>query len=231
MDYSTYQNFLRNIAQEVDSMARSPHVKACFVKHIKQFINMCNTHDAAARKLASSGIDQKRYATADELPPTPEFWFDGYGLLNFDTNTFGSIITSASKTRQPDEDEKLMCQYVRLSVIHDWICTSPTDTAIYFQDKTSTDSQICEIVWQKLSSFLDLDDINNSGVKGRQNEKRLTEQALEVVKKDLEKVDDIADAKQKSTSVNLDIRSFPWKLYEKTLKVIVDAVIEKCWPK
>ena len=27
------------------------------------------------------------------------------------------------------------------------------------------------------------------------------------------------------------ISNFFWKLYEKTLKVIVDAVLERCWPK
>jgi hypothetical protein len=81
----------------------------------------------------------------------------------------------------PLEQELLMCFYVRLTVIHDLVRTTPQDTPIYFKPNYEGDPNPLEVagrLWGRIVKIID--------VKNIEIEKGLTEKALAEVKADLQ---------------------------------------------
>jgi hypothetical protein len=131
------------------------------------------------------------------------------------------------KQRKPTDDEILMCQYVRLIVIHDRLAEMRSVTTFCFSDdriENGTDEQeVARNVWDKFKRVYDK--------RIQQIEAEKIKAALVAVKADLVNLKP-AETEQETTPAKYwGIGDWLWKLYEKTLKIIVDAVLEKLWPK
>ena len=123
--------------------------------------------------------------------------------------------------RDPSDAERLLCDCALLSILHDEggrltkldkkIYRHETYTGKYFQR-----NQFCEALWYDV-----LIEPKND---------QLIQFAFETVKAYLTS-EKPAGTEQKGTFAKPEKESWLWKVYEKTLKVIVDSVLDRIWPK
>ncbi len=158
-----YQAAFHKIVNKVDQLVtNNPAVRAVFTGHIDQLCKLAEDYGQSqqpySKKLedARNRIEQsknpKRFVGKflTDICPPPK----GYVKMNSWDNCcinvprdtiyrpaepanpllwFG-IFGDTSIQRKPTEDEKLMCDYVRMAVIHDYELRSPTDNYIFSAD-------------------------------------------------------------------------------------------------
>ncbi len=201
MEEKEHKNFLRQIANEVDKLIQNAAFKKIFGSQIKA----------------------------------------GFRVHEQDKDLFGhhfiSLIEGAvSEPPLLSDDEKSMLEYFSLAVIHDWDLidsNNPTARLICFENPANKYSELNEIAhgsWELLRDFSHVQEYQM----GDQIRSNIT-RALEHVKVDLaekhSRHEKPAETEEKATLAKSERESWLWKLYEKTLKVIFDAVLERMWPK
>lgn len=148
----------------------------------------------------------------NEMLVNPLLWF--YPEMD-------KYFSSNDLARPPRNDEKLMCDFVRLAAIHDESCAYQTPTMVYkrkeyegrFLRNDFTKDLWASYKTPKNKSF-------------EETHKRTILYALENVKANLDKK--AAETEQKIISTwHSRIGAWLWKLYERSLKVVFDAIMDK----
>lgn len=180
-DLNQHQAAVHELANKVDQFITDMNIRIRFADHIDQFCKMVEDYGQAqqpySRKLEdaknrierSGNLKQFVGKSLTDICPPPK----GYIKVNHLDNSFvtvpiGTIYRPAEPTnpllwlgifgnagiqRKPTNNEKLMCDYVRLAVIHDYelrYSGTPTDIPIFSADykgKWFQRNQFCEDVW------------------------------------------------------------------------------------
>lgn len=156
-----YPNAVLNIANEVDRLITDKKVRKRFTSYVNKLCGMVEDYGQTlqpyAEKLEKTKEDLEKtklapgtkVALVDFCPP-PKDWvkinWEDNRFINIDMGViyrpiepvnpllwFGNF-GNASMQRKPTEDESLMCEYMRLAIIHDYELRGPTDKPI-FSDK------------------------------------------------------------------------------------------------
>jgi hypothetical protein len=243
-----HQEAVLDIVNKVDRLITDKTVRRRFTDHIDHFCKMVEDYgqaliphiekvERAGEKLEENGATS--IPPVSELFPPPKDWVEIYNW------------------GKPTESEALMCDYVLLAIIHDGTLEEQTQTYTQiFSDKydgkwfqrdkfrkgipTRGDRDAFEsffsMDYKKLSYYL-----SNYPYRPRKPVNPLwwfridgdwlkhLERAFKHVQADLANIkptESVGNATLKSK-----IKDFLWTLYEKTLKVVVDAVMERWWPK
>jgi hypothetical protein len=132
-------------------------------------------------------------------------------------------------SKQPDDNEKLVCCYALLAIIHDiQILEKPIFTAKIYNGTWNLRNKWKGILWEGCTGKR-WDAIPSHRIEGLSDTRAWITRALNDVKDDL--AEKPAEAEQKTTPAKLERESLWLVLYEKTLKVIVDAVLGILWHK
>jgi hypothetical protein len=168
---------LHEIANKVDKLIIDPTVRARFTKHIDQFCIMVEDYGQALQPYAEKLERTKkqlmkikqppntRIRLVDKCPP-PKGWIKTFYTDNYCVNVPMSVIYRPSEPvnplpwfgifgnpgiqREPTENEKLMCEYMLLAVIHDRELRQPTDRPLFsnkYNDKWFERDKFREAVW------------------------------------------------------------------------------------
>ena len=156
LSYETYQAAVDEIANKVDHLLVDTTVRARFRDHIDRLCKMVEDYGQAlqsyAKKLREAEIPWKQ--TKSPLPlsefcPPPAGWVEiTYPYRDKQFIKGGSSVTHRPKEpvnpllwfgtfgdpcpqREPTEDEKLMCEYVLLGLIHDYELQQPTNSRVF----------------------------------------------------------------------------------------------------
>lgn len=135
---------------------------------------------------------------------------------------------NAGIQREPTEDEKLMCDTILLTVIHDYELRQPTEQAI-FSDK-------CDGKWFQRNKFGGevwgyYHYPNQGHIVTDQEKLSLLNRAFERVQAELQPTEVSSSKADLPNSIPAKIWAMLCKLYEITLKAIVDAILDRFWPK
>jgi len=168
----------------------------------------------------SAGPPEKGYVWYDDSPletgdPNFGFWGPPYDELPFDLKNDPELkLLPISSNGIPPKttEEQLEKDYVLLAIIHDWLLQSSLPI-----DDCSGHKPL-----KTLAFVIDLN-LADEGPK-------IVETALGHVKADLDNLKP-AETEQGTTVAKREKESCLLKLYEVTLKVIVDAFMERFWPK
>lgn len=153
-----YPNAVLNIANEVDLLLANKKVIKRFTSHIDKLCRMVEDYGQALQPYAKSLEKAKEQlektklapgttiALVDICPP-PKDWVKMSYTDNFWTKVDMGVIYrpvepvnpllwfgisgNAGIQRKPTQDESLMCEYVRLAVVHDFELRQPTDKPIF----------------------------------------------------------------------------------------------------
>ncbi|MFA5291690.1 MAG: hypothetical protein WC496_01500 [Phycisphaerae bacterium] len=153
-----YPNAVLNIANEVDRLITDKKVRKRFTSYVNKLCEMVEDYGQTlqpyAEKLEKAKEELEKtklapgttIALVDVCPP-PKDWikinWEDNRFINIDMGAiyrpvepvnpllwFG-ISGNAGIQRKPTQDESLMCEYVRLAVIHDFELRQPTDKPIF----------------------------------------------------------------------------------------------------
>lgn len=149
IEQQTYLEFLIEKATEVEKLAADNKSKECFYQHIKtlwQKVGEWESEIALLRKNAEAERDLLEYNDGEPPkagyvwynnfwgPPTKSYnplrWFPPCSWSYYD-----DLMRKQARAyayRMPNDDEKLMCHYVLLSVIHDKALRDPLIDRLYF---------------------------------------------------------------------------------------------------
>jgi hypothetical protein len=138
-----------------------------------------------------------------------------------------------------NKKEMLMCDYVLLSIIHDCMMRTPSDKL--FSTTTMGEwpnrldlfyKEVCKIFCYEKHAILAVgDEPKEVDIRNLEEKKSQICIAFEHVKADLAKLKPEEKKQSAASAKGGLIGIFFWKLYEKTLKGVVDSVLEKMWPK
>jgi hypothetical protein len=183
----------------------NPTILPRFRKHIDRFCKMVEKHGQAlqpyARRLKKAEERWKQDTTSGGLSlvdycSPPKGWVEMFPYENpfinvdiivnhrpaepvnplFWLGTFGN----ASSQRKPTPEEKLMCEYVRMAIIHDYklrYSGTPTDTPIFSADykgKWFQRDEFCKDVWKYYLYYQNPDRLHNTAT----NNEKLTQLEL-----------------------------------------------------
>ena len=151
----THQAAVHEIANKVDELVIDATIRARFTGHIDRLCKMVEDYGQAlqpyVKKLREAEIrwkQSKSQLSLFEFCPPPAGWVEiTYPYWDKQFIKGGSSVTHRPKEpvnpllwfgifgdpgvqREPTEDEKLMCEYVLLGVIHDYELRQPTDQRI-----------------------------------------------------------------------------------------------------
>jgi len=173
----THQATVREIAIEVDELVMDATIRARFTAHIDRLCKMVEDYGQAlqsyAKKLQEAEIRWKQSKSPlplSEFCPPPAGWVEttywdnqfikvGFSVTHRPKEPvnpllwFG-IFGNASLQRKPEDNEKLMCTYVLLAIIHDYelrYSGTPIDSYIFSDDykgKWFERDNFCEDVWK-----------------------------------------------------------------------------------
>lgn len=184
-----YQAAIHRMVNEIDWLVTNNFAtRAVFTGHINRFCKMVEDYGQAQQPYSKKLEDTKKRIERSKPPerfvgksltdicPPPE----GYVKMNYWDNYFvnvpiGTIYRSAEPVnpllwfgvfgnagiqRKPEDDEKLICEYVRLAVIHDYelrYSGTPTDSYIIsdeYKGKWFERDKFCEGIWGALLNTL-----------------------------------------------------------------------------
>ncbi|MCX5632748.1 MAG: hypothetical protein NTW93_03615 [Phycisphaerae bacterium] len=153
-----YPNAVLKIANEIDRLTTDKKVRKRFTSYVNKLCGMVEDYGQTlqpyAEKLekAKEELEKTKLAPGTtivlvDVCPPPKGWVKMSYTDNFWTNVDMGVIYrpvkpvnpllwfgisgNASIQRKPAEDESLMCEYVRLAVIHDYELREPTDKPIF----------------------------------------------------------------------------------------------------
>jgi hypothetical protein len=178
-----HQAAVLDIANKVDWLVMDASIRARFTEHIDRFCKMVEDYGQALQPYEQQLKEAKERLEQDKTPyppgtrislveycPPPKDWVK----MNYWDNPFINvdmgviyrptepvnpllwlgIIGNASLQRKPEENEKLMCEYVRLAITHDYelrYSGTPTDIPIIsvdYKGKWFQRDKFCEDVWK-----------------------------------------------------------------------------------
>ena len=232
------KTFLENVAAEVANLIAKDQYREQFQQYTRKFhqtyaefqelleqreqkINEFREKAAKDARLRNknTGPPVEGYVWWDDSPMNtgnPKFGFWGLPLAKATGPTLKLLPISSNGIPPKNLEEQLEKDYVLLGIIHDWLLQSS------FPIDNCNDPEPLK----KLAYVIDL----NLADEGQ----KIVETALANVKADLareqkKEAEKPVETEQKTTCAK--IKASLWKLYEVTLKVIVDAVMERVWPK
>ncbi|MGA2091847.1 MAG: hypothetical protein ABSH16_00370 [Sedimentisphaerales bacterium] len=172
-----HQAAVLDIANKVDWLVMKAGIRARFIEHIDRFYKMVEDYGQALQpytdKLKKAEKRWKQEGTklslAEYCPP-PKGWVETNSwdnpFINVDSRVIFSpaepvnpllwfgIFGSSGIQRTPNESEKLMCEYVRLAIIHDYelrYSGTPTDSYIFsaeYKGRWFQRDKFCKDVWE-----------------------------------------------------------------------------------
>ena len=167
--------------------------------------------DQAKRKKFQGRLTVFRGILKSKSPFDPNAW-----LGNF-VSEYHSMSYSPPE-EPPDPKTRLVCEYALVAAIHD----EELEHLSIGKQLCNSDDKWKRKLWEGLLDVRTDGDCRN--LQDRQN-------SIEIAFDDVEA--DLAEkpAEKEQNSIPAKIWALPCKLYEITLKVIVDAVLDRMWPK
>ena len=250
--YSDYERFLRETADEVGNLVSYKENLRRFRQQARLFVKQYETHcDAVKQRDEKASTDPRlrdyskgppgpgwRWVSTlelssgktsghwepsdDQLPPDPFKWFSGPPVVIGASHEAKQ--PCCKKIELPCKEILLPCCYVLLITVHDNMCPHGfplISEGIWSQEEG--DSWYDETIGGALRHAVFRDIYGNYKLRFR----RKIEWSLEKVKADLPK----KPAEKGENNTPAKRESWRWKLYEKTLKVIVEAVLGLLGPK
>ena len=234
-----HTDFLRQRANEIDALLSTKAVD-CFHARIKTFIEMRlvwerSVEQAQRDAQTEPGLRQEPENEKAEPPKKGYIWDYYLGFWRSENSPPDPLAwlrpLGSSPTRPPTDDEKLTCDYFLLAVVHDGALPDITDKRIYFRwakNNMWTDlngGSIAAIPAEAMQLWKEISEWNNDQELFELPRIRChIERALEHVKADLG--EEPAETGRKTTPGKGEGENRLWKLYEITLKVIIDAVLK-----
>ncbi len=233
MDEQEHNDFLAEIANKVHKrITNNRSSKSRFQEQAKAFYDDYQEWDRENDQyLKEIEVRDKETKEADEkrisqIPPPRPCPLDLLTIPDHHTNPHilhlvESIFPKKRHERKVSSEEIMKVDYVFLTVLHDKALKdtrhfNPINTDIWPQDE-----EWAEHLWQRMTE-------ERSGWKPEFLLNELND-ALNNVETDLPKPP--AETEQDIAPAKRERESWLWRLYEKTLKVIIDAVLEKVWQK
>ncbi len=202
MEQEQYQDFLCRIAKQVDSLLiEDASAIGRFRQHLQIFAVQHNKHIEWIEKEKEKCFKKGlTFSVSSNMDVPPEYKSPGSMLV------INPVIKHLPEPKSKEEEYQRY--YIILASIHDNIL--PEVERI---DNGTLPEEADYFIWNTLNEFYD-----------SQQRRVLIEQALERVKAETP-----TETERNATPAKPEKESWLWKLYEKTLKVIVDAVLGRVW--
>jgi hypothetical protein len=131
--------FLKDTAKHVYILLKQDRVKKHFQKKIDDFMELWNIHREALKPYEIQAEAENKTVTAMDLPVDPLCWFTSptiekslWDRMDLDGMTSIGNLTFPAVIRKPNDNEKLMCYYVKLAVIQDLLSGILETQAFFF---------------------------------------------------------------------------------------------------
>ena len=240
-----FYEFLADTAKQIHSLLQQDIVKKRFQQQIHAFVELSDKHWAAFQLYKAQAKAENKTVNAMDLPVDPLFWFtpptkqkplwyniDNNGMTIRDDVIFPAVI------REPNDNEILMCHYVKLAVIHGLLAAKLEIQAFFFSVNDLVDfmtfdnninGYIAQAVWEKITS--PQDQWNNAN----KIETRRIEVAIEAVKADLEqnsgKAGDKKTKRGRQKKYTPEILKAMQKLFDDVVEKQKDKDVKASWSK
>lgn len=224
-------DFLSHVAEEIDKLVvGKDEVRGRFTEHAQKVLSEADKYGEYLQAEYNKA-KKKGYTKHDERPEGKGwYWYSAYGQGT--TDHFGGEMVTFWMRGEPKTDplsfvhsmvlgcvgrlhenlNLLDCQYFLITCIHDaqrWVAGQER---IYFDplDKNDLKNKICQKIWETVTR-------DSSTLNTLQDIQTTIQTAFQAV--------------SQATPAKPERESWLWKLYEKTLGVIIGAILERWWPK
>lgn len=205
MEKEQYQDFLCRLAKQVDSLLiEDTSAIGRFRLHLQSFADKENKHMGWLKeKKKKNERYQKIFTISSGMKLPPEYKSPGSMLI------LNPVTKHLPKTK--NKEEEYQRYYIILASVHDNMLpeVEKIDNSILLE-------QTAHQIWTSLHEFYD-----------SQRKRVFIEQAFKRVKAEKPAETERNNVPSKGSRIG----AWLWKLYEKSLKVIVDAFLERVWPK